>query len=77
MHHISGKKYFGIAGPFLFYCPEMKATGQTGADLIGTFKLPELASLSTPVFLLFWIQRPKELFGKSRLKILDPAGSVH
>jgi hypothetical protein len=45
-------------------------------DLAGPFKLPELASLSNPVFLFFWIPWPKELFGKSRLKIWDPAGSV-
>jgi hypothetical protein len=31
----------------------MKAAGQTGVDLAGPFKLPELASLSNPVFLFF------------------------
>jgi len=77
VHDISVKKVFGIAGPFLFYRPEMKTARQTGGDLAGMFKLPELASLSTHIFLCFWIPWPKELFGKSMLKIRDPAGSVH
>jgi hypothetical protein len=31
----------------------MKAVGQTGGDLAGTFKLPKLASLATQVYLSF------------------------
>jgi hypothetical protein len=31
----------------------MKAAGQIGRDLVGTFKLPELVSLSTHIFLFF------------------------
>ena len=77
VHDISVKKVFGIAGMVSFYRHGMKASGQTGGDLVGTFKLPKLASMATQAYLSFESPDQKYYSESDCCRFMNQLGSVH